>query len=158
LLQLNFLALVRCTAAALPALIRSRGHLVNIGSLASKVATPYLGAYPVSKFAVAAYTQQLRLELKPRGVHVLLVCPGPISRDDAGRRYQVPRRGLPEQAHRPGGGTKVRSRSPEDVAAKTVRACQRRRPELVVPGKARLLFALAQLWPSMGDRILRRMG
>ena len=37
-----------------------------------------------------------------------------------------------------------------------LRACERRRPELVVPKKARLLFALAQLWPSLGDWIVRR--
>jgi len=61
--ELNFLALVRCTRAAAPHLLKSRGHLVNIGSLASKSASKYLGAYPATKFAVAAYTQQLRLEL-----------------------------------------------------------------------------------------------
>ena len=84
--RLNFLALVRCTLAAAPHLLKSRGHLVNIGSLASKSASKFLG-YPATKFAVAAYTQQLRLELEPEGLHVLLVCPGPIKRDDAGHRY-----------------------------------------------------------------------
>ena len=51
---------------------------MNIGSLAAKTASPYLGAYPASKFPLAAYSQQLRLELAPQGLHVLLVCPGPI--------------------------------------------------------------------------------
>jgi short-subunit dehydrogenase len=117
-----------------------------------------LGAYPASKFAVAAYTQQLRLELTPQGVHVLLVCPGPIAHDDSGRRYPTPMLGLPDQAHRPGGGAKVRSIPPEVVAAMILRACQRRKPELVVPAKARLLFAIAQLWPSIGDWIVKKMG
>jgi len=36
-------------------------------------------------------------------------------------------------------------------------ACQRRRPELVVPAKARLLFAVSQLWPRLGDWIVVRM-
>ena len=85
--ELNFLAMVRCTRALGPALIESQGHIVNIGSLAAKSAARYLGAYPASKFPVAAYSHQLRLELRPQGVHVLLVCPGPLARADAGQRY-----------------------------------------------------------------------
>ena len=83
LMELNLLALVRCTRAALPHLLAQRGHVVNIGSLASKSAARWVGAYPATKFAVAAYTQQLRLELTPEGLHVLLVCPGPIARAGA---------------------------------------------------------------------------
>ena len=55
----------------------------------------YLGGYPVSKFAVAAYSQQFRYELGELGVHVLLVCPGPMARADAGTRYE-PRQQMPE--------------------------------------------------------------
>jgi hypothetical protein len=38
-----------------------------------------------------------------------------------------------------------------------VRACERRQPELIVPGKARLLFVLAALSPRLGDWLVRRM-
>ncbi len=157
LLELNFLSVVRCTQAATPHLIESRGHVVNIGSLASKSVSKYLGAYPVSKFAVAAYSQQLRLELKPQGVHVLLVCPGPIAREDAGQRYDAETGDLPESASQPGGGVKLRGIPPEQLAAKILRACERRRLELIVPARARWLFAISQLWPSLGDRIIAKM-
>ena len=83
LLEVNLLATVRTTQLAAKLLLDSKGHVVNIGSLASKVAPRYMGAYPAAKFAVAAYTQQLRLELEPQGLHVLLVCPGPIARTDS---------------------------------------------------------------------------
>jgi uncharacterized protein len=83
LMELNLLGLVRSTRAAAPHLTANRGHLVNISSLAGKSATRFMGAYPATKFAVSAYTQQLRLELGPQGLHVLLVCPGPIKRKDA---------------------------------------------------------------------------
>ena len=76
-MELNLLGLVRMTRAAAPHLLAAKGHLVNIGSLAGKSATRFMGAYPASKFAVSAYSQQLRLELEPEGLHVLLVCPGP---------------------------------------------------------------------------------
>lgn len=156
LLDINFLAAVRCTHPALPHLLASRGHVVFIGSLASKVASRYLGAYPASKFPLAAYSQQLRLELGPRGLHALLVCPGPIRRDDAGQRYDDQSADLPDSARQPGGGAKLQGIDPVDLTRRIVRACERRQSELVVPGKARLLFALGQLWPGLGDRLLLR--
>ena len=156
LIDLNLMSVVNCTRAALSHLLATGGHIVNIGSLAAKTASPYLGAYPASKFAVAAYSQQLRLELGPRGLHVLLVCPGPIARDDAGVRYDEQSKKLPASARQPGGGAKLRAIDPVWLAAKTLRACERRKPELIVPGKARLLFALAAFWPSLGDWIVRR--
>lgn len=158
LLELNFLSVVRCTQAAAPHLIASHGHIVNIGSLASKSVSKFLGAYPASKFAVAGYSQQLRLELHPQGVHVLLVCPGPIAREDAGERYDAATVDLPVSARKPGGGVRLRGIPPEQLALKILRACELRRPELIFPAKARLLFAISQLWPSLGDRIIRGMG
>ena len=156
LMELNLIALVRCTRAAVPHLLKQRGHVVNIGSLAAKSAARWVGAYPATKFAVAAYSQQLRLELGPEGLHVLRVCPGPIQRKDA-RLY--PLEGLediPESARAPGAGVQVRAIPPQQLGQAILRACERRRPELVIPGKARLLFALSQLWPSLGDWIVRR--
>ena len=75
----------------------SRNFLLsfNISSLAGKSASRFLGAYPASKFAVTAYTQQLRLELEPQGLHVLLVCPGPIARE-APRRHALEKSGAAE--------------------------------------------------------------
>ena len=157
LLALNFLATVRCTRAAAPHLIQSKGHLVNIGSLAAKTASKFLGAYPASKFPVAAYSQQLRYELNPQGVHVLLVCPGPIARPDAGRRYDEQASGLPESARKPGGGVKLKGIPSEKLVGRILRYCQLRKPELVMPAKARILFALAQLSPTLGDWIIGRM-
>lgn len=156
LLDLNFLSVVRCTRAAAPHLLASHGHIVNIGSLAAKTASKFLGAYPASKFPVAAYSQQLRYELGPDGVHVLLVCPGPIAREDAGQRYNEQSKNLPAEARRPGGGAKIKGLDPHQLAAQIIRACERRQPELVVPGITRLLFAISQLWPALGDRILKR--
>ena len=155
--QLNFLATVRCAQAALPLLSRTNGHLVNIGSLASKVAGPYLGAYPASKFAVAAFSHQLRLEIPSDDVHVLLVCPGPIARDDAGLRYADKTSSLPPAAQKLGGGVKLKGIRVERLAHLIMKACERRKPELIVPGKARLLFAISQLWPSLGDKLIRKM-
>lgn len=151
LIELNLIALVRCTRAAVPHLLEQRGHVVNIGSLAAKSSARWVGAYPATKHAVAAYSQQLRLELGPEGLHVLLVCPGPIARKDP-RLYPLEGlEGLPDRARAPGAGVKVKGIPPQTLATAILKACQRRRPELVIPAKARLLFAISQLCPRLGD-------
>ena len=156
-MDLNFLGTVRCTHAALPHLLKSRGHVINIGSLASKAASAHLGAYPPSKFAVAAYSQQLRIELGPLGLGVLLVCPGPIRREDGGERYSQQAADLPPEANRPGAGVKLRGIEPALLAKKIVTCAERRQIELVLPARSRLLFAISQISPRLGDWILRRM-
>lgn len=153
--ELNFLALVRCTRACMPYLLASKGHVVNVGSLAAKSTSRYLGAYPASKFPVAAYSQQLRLELTERGVHTLLVCPGPIRREDTGHRYAD--RDVPESAQQPGGGVRLKGIDADWLAQRILRACERRQAELVVPRKAKILFTLSQIAPSWGDWLIDKM-
>jgi short-subunit dehydrogenase len=156
--ETNFLSAVRCIQRFASSLTENHGHAVLIGSLASKAGAGYLGAYPASKFPLAALAQQLRLETESSGLHTLLVCPGPIARPaDAGKRYTHQAPDVPATAHQPGGGAKVSAIDPQWLAEKILEACIERRAELVVPGKARLLFALSQLAPRLGDRLLRKM-
>jgi short-subunit dehydrogenase len=155
--ELNFLTTVRMTRAAMPHLIARKGSLVNIGSLASKVGSLHLGAYAASKFPLVAYSQQLRLEMAPHGLHVLLVCPGPIRRGDAGQRYPTEAANLPASAQAPGGGVKLKGLDPRKVATRIVKACERREKELILPWRARILFALSQLSAEWGDWLLLKM-
>jgi short-subunit dehydrogenase len=158
--EANFLSAVRCVQAFAPALSESHGHIVLVGSLASKVAAGYLGAYPSSKFPLAALAQQLRIELAERGPHVLLVCPGPVAREGQTAheaRYAEQAANVPVAAQQPGGGAKVRAIDPRWLAEKILHACQTRQAELVVPRRSRLLFAITQLSPRFGDWLLRRM-
>ena len=130
---------------------------MNISSLAGKAAVRYVGAYPATKFALTAYTQQLRLEMSPRGLHVLLVLPGPIAREGAAERYAERAAGLPETARKPGAGVRFRAVAPETLSRKILKACEQRRPELVYPRIVRLLFTLGQLSPRLGDWLVRRL-
>lgn len=156
LLAINFLAAAELAAASADALIESRGSLVLIGSLATFLAPAGLGAYPASKHPLAALAQQYRIELGPSGHHTLLVCPGPIARDDAGQRYDESTEGLPDELRKPGGGAKVRSLDPDWLAQQVLTACRQRKAELVVPRKVRLLLAISRLFPEWGDRLLSR--
>jgi hypothetical protein len=58
----------------------------------------------------------------------------------------------------PGGGVKIKGIPPAKLAAMILRACERRRAELIVPWRAKLLFAAAQLWPELGDWLIGRLG
>ena len=157
LMDLNFIGAVRCCRAAVPHLLKTRGHLVNISSLAGKAAVRYVGAYPATKFALTAYTQQLRLEMAPRGLHVLLVFPGPIARENSNDRYAHQAAGLPDRARKPGAGVKFGAVPPEKLSRLILRACEQRRPELVYPRIVRLLFTLGQLSPRFGDWLVHRL-
>jgi NAD(P)-dependent dehydrogenase (short-subunit alcohol dehydrogenase family) len=157
LMDLNLVALVRVTREAMPHLLASRGHLVNIGSLAGKTAARYMGAYSTTKHAVSAYTQQLRLELAGKGLHVLLVSPGPIAREEPRVYSEEKVGGLPPSARKPGGGAKVGLLDPSRIAQRIVRACERNEIDLVMPGRARFVFALNQLWPRLGEWIVKKM-
>ncbi|MCL2743839.1 MAG: SDR family oxidoreductase [Planctomycetaceae bacterium] len=156
LFELNVLGTVRCTRTFAPMLLKNKGHIVNIGSLAAKSAARFVGAYPATKFAVAAYSQQLRLEHGAEGLHVLLVCPGPIERENE-RLYPLEGiEGIPDEARQAGGGVKVKKIKPDYLAKQILKYCEQRKPELVVPAKARLLFAVLQLFPSLGDYLVKR--
>lgn len=154
LFRQNVVTALLCSQHALSALEATGGVIVNIGSLASKVGARYIGGYAMAKHALAGMTQQLRLELKPRGIHVCLVSPGPIRREDGGQRYQESVAGLPPQAAQPGGGTRVKGLPPERVAEAVLKAIQKRKPDVVLPRYLRLLITLGHAVPRLGDWLL----
>lgn len=162
----NVSTAVEITQAVADDVAAAGGHMVYVGSLAGKLVTPFMGSYCVAKSALAAYVDAVRLEMAPRGVHVMLVSPGPIRRDDndprsadTADRYaaDVADAGLPAEALRPGGTRALRQLDPDRLAEQVLAACASRRSELVVPGKARLLAGLIEWCPEWGRRILARV-
>jgi short-subunit dehydrogenase len=74
----NFFGVIRTSKAFLPLLKKSTdGLIVNISSLAGRLVFPYFGIYCASKFALEAYSESLKYELKPFGVDVSIIEPGP---------------------------------------------------------------------------------
>ncbi|WP_374076722.1 SDR family oxidoreductase [Bdellovibrio bacteriovorus] len=78
LFDVNVLGLVAMTQKFLPRLRDTKGCIVNVGSISGRIATPYLAPYCSSKFAVRAISDSLRREMRPLGVKVVLIEPGPI--------------------------------------------------------------------------------
>jgi len=164
-LDANMLAAVDLTRAVADDLVASRGHLVYVGSLAGKLVTPFMGPYAVAKSALAAYVDAVRVELGPRGVHVMLVSPGPIARvpDDpagsrAAERYarEAADAGLPPEASAPGGTSRLRPLPPERLAAAILEGCRRRTCEVVQPRAAAILAGLIEWFPNWGRNLLHR--
>ncbi|MDY0169608.1 MAG: SDR family NAD(P)-dependent oxidoreductase [Thermoguttaceae bacterium] len=76
-LEVNLVGALAVTQQFIPLLRKSRGRLVNISSVNGAIAPPYLGAYAASKHALEAIGDSLRLELRPWGIGVAMVEPGP---------------------------------------------------------------------------------
>ena len=76
--EANVLGLLALTQASLPLLRAGRGRIVNISSISGRVATPLLGAYAASKFAVEGLSDTLRRELAAWDIPVSLVEPGKV--------------------------------------------------------------------------------
>jgi NAD(P)-dependent dehydrogenase (short-subunit alcohol dehydrogenase family) len=77
-LEINVLGVVAVTQAFLPLIRQGGGRIINVSSIAGRAATPFLGAYCGSKFALEAMTDALRLELARWGIRVILVEPGAV--------------------------------------------------------------------------------
>ncbi|MDX1930663.1 MAG: SDR family oxidoreductase [Pirellulaceae bacterium] len=141
-----------------PLLKPTRGVLVLVGSLSSHFAPRFMGGYAIAKHGLAALAQQARLELAGDGVHVLLVSPGPIKRDDAGQRYSGSAQAsdLPQAALKSGGGAKIKGLDPLILASEILDAAASRKKRLVRPRKALLLLLANAVSSSLGDYLLRK--
>lgn len=74
--RVNVYGTIAVTQAFLPLLRKGRGRLVNVSSGNGKIAFPFTGAYCGSKFALEGFSDTLRLELAPWGIHVIVIEPG----------------------------------------------------------------------------------
>jgi NAD(P)-dependent dehydrogenase (short-subunit alcohol dehydrogenase family) len=80
-LEVNVIGGVAVTQAVLPMIRAARGRIVFISSTSGRVATPGIGAYGASKFALEAIADALRNEIRPWGIKVSLIEPGQIDTD-----------------------------------------------------------------------------
>lgn len=75
LMRVNYLGAVYLTHAALPALKASRGQIAAVASVAGLTGVPSRSGYAASKHAMVGFFDSLRIELKPDGVDVTVICP-----------------------------------------------------------------------------------
>ena len=80
-LDVNVVAQVAVTQAVLPRLREATGRVLFVGSVSGRYATPFMGAYNASKFALEGIADAMRMELRRWGIRVVLVEPGSIDTD-----------------------------------------------------------------------------
>jgi len=78
MITVNIRALTDLSLRFADQLIRHRGGLLNLGSIAGFLPGPGMAVYYASKAYVLSFTEAMRAELGPRGVRVTVVCPGPV--------------------------------------------------------------------------------
>ena len=126
---------------------RGSGQLVFISSLAGKTASGRTAMYNATKFGIRGFALALREDMRPHGVGVSTVFPGFIREAGmfAESKVDLPR----------GVGT----RSPQDVAAATIRAIEKNLPEVdVAPLGLRLAALLGGAAPGFFSAVQRRVG
>ncbi|MGA9673427.1 MAG: oxidoreductase [Terracidiphilus sp.] len=95
--QTNIYGLIRTTRAFLPHFRqRHTGHIFNLSSIGGLTGAPGWGFYNVTKFAVEGFSEALAGEMRPLGVHVTVVEPGPFRTDFLGRSGKLAAKELPE--------------------------------------------------------------
>ena len=145
-MELNFDSVLRLTEALLPLLrLSAPSALVNVSSVAGKVASARGGAYSASKFALAGWTEALHMEEKQHGVHVGLVLPGFVATE-----------GFPQTALVKNPATRWVVSRPEVVAGAIVDAGPGGRFERIVPRGYALVPVLRALLPGLVVRLASR--
>ncbi len=76
MVELNLTALMEVTRVALPHLKASKGHIVNVASVAGRVANPGAGGYAATKFGVVGFSEAVRREVYADKVRVTVIEPG----------------------------------------------------------------------------------
>lgn len=78
MMALNMEVLTHLAHAFLPSLCAQKGAMINLSSLAGDLPIPDFAVYAATKAYVSSFSEALRLELRERGVKILVVCPGPV--------------------------------------------------------------------------------
>ncbi|MBL8021707.1 MAG: SDR family oxidoreductase [Leptospirales bacterium] len=145
----NFLGTVNVCKAVSPFMLaRKSGTIVNVGSLAGFIGVYGYTAYSASKFAVHGFTQALRAEMKPHGIHVILVAPPDTDTPMLEReRSEMP----PETAAINDSAGML---SAEEVANSIILAMKRKR-KLVVPGfEGKFAYFASRFIPGVVDFVM----
>jgi NAD(P)-dependent dehydrogenase (short-subunit alcohol dehydrogenase family) len=139
-LRINFMAPALLTLAALPAMLRQgEGWIVNISSIAGRVAPPRESIYAASKFALTGFTEGLALDLAGSNIHPAVIHVGAIDTEIWEKA---------ESPHRFRG----RKHPPSLVSAAVFRCIEQRRHEMTVPRSLRGALLFGALAPGLFRR------
>lgn len=149
LMDINFWGSVYCAKFCLPHILKSKGAIVGISSIAGYRGLPGRTGYSASKFAMQGFLESLRTELLHTGVHVMWVSPG----FTASNIRNVARiADGTTQAETPLDESKLMSS--EECARHILDATEKRKRSIVLTSQGKLAVWLSKLLPSVADKMV----
>ena len=145
----NFYGTVYATKYCMSEIIRNKGSIIGVSSIAGFRGLPGRTGYSASKFALNGFLEALRLELAPKGTHVLTACPGFTSTNI--RVTALTKNGT-TQGESPREETNMMSA--EDCAHYIYAATLKRRRTLVLTTQGKLTVFMNKWLPGLVDRVV----
>ena len=149
LMDINFWGTVYCTRFALQHILKSKGSVVGISSIAGKKGLPGRTGYSASKFAMEGFLEALRIENLKKGLHVLVACPGFTASNI--RNTALSKDGT-QQGESP--RDEASMMKPEEVALLIYRAVEKRKRDLVLTFSGKMTVWLNKFFPSLMDGVV----
>ena len=148
-MDINFYGVVYATKACLPDILRNRGSIIGISSIAGFRGLPARTGYSASKFALNGFLESLRTELLNSGVHVLTACPGFTASN-------IRKRSLTEDGSMQGESPREEEKmmTAEECARHIYRATVKRKRTLVLTLQGKLVVFLNKWLPGFADRMV----
>ncbi len=149
LMDVNFWGTVYCTKYALPHLLKSKGSVVGVISIAGHVGLPGRTGYSASKFAVRGFLDTLRIENLKKELHVMVVAPGFTASEV--RKVALNAQGT-TQGQSPRDEAKMMSA--EECADHIYKAVVKRKRQLILTfGEGKLTVFLNKFFPALLDKL-----
>ena len=148
-MQVNFWGTVYMSKYALPHLLRTKGSIAGISSIAGYRGLPARTGYSASKFAMNGFLESLRGELLPHGVNVIAISPGFTASNI--RNQALTKDGVPQ------GGSPLdegKIMTAEEVARRSYRAIAIRRRGIIMSTQGRLTVFLNKWLPGFMDKMV----
>jgi NAD(P)-dependent dehydrogenase (short-subunit alcohol dehydrogenase family) len=147
-MDVNFMGSVYCTRFALPHIISSKGSISVISSVAGFAPLTGRTAYAASKHAVQGFFETLRVEVRNKGVHVMVVCPSYIDTDIRAHTYKVGEDNTNTKA-------KIgENDSPQEVAQQIIDGIFNKK-EILITGKVgKIAYLLKRLSPKLYEKMM----
>ncbi len=148
-MKVNFWGAVYCTKHALPYILKNKGSVVGVSSIAGHKGLPGRTAYSASKFALQGFLEALRIENLNKNLHVLIICPGFTNSNIRKKALQAD--GV-EQGDSP--RTEKKMMSSKKVALFMSRAINKRKNHLVLTRNGRVTVFLNKFFPKWVDQLV----
>ncbi|WP_316840119.1 SDR family oxidoreductase [Pedobacter gandavensis] len=149
LMDVNFWGTVYCTKYALPEILKTKGSVISVSSIAGYRGLPGRTGYSASKFAMNGFMEALRTELLKTGVHIMVACPGFTASNI--RVTALAKDGL---AHGETSMEEGKMMTADEVANRIVDGIAARKRTLIMTGQGKLTVWINKLLPALADKLV----